>query len=521
MMNKIKLMLTGIFFAKIEKKFFRYLKSNPVAKSISEKEIVLVEFSQVFSNIIGLYFFLTQVRKNTNATFYSYLIRPQKIWTPLFIFKYKKMYQFLGISKFFYCYPDHSFSEVVEDFYQKNKLGSLDKRQLEELCFGGVWVGDLIYDSYHYKNVAATVELGSEKLELEIKEALYYYFYWRKFFSANNVKKIIVSHTVYTHFSMPMRVAIDMGIEAFQVNDAGLYRLSKERLFGYHEFFDYKKIFHSLPSDVQKEGLNWAKQRLEMRFSGAVGVDMHYSTKSAWTDKETCLLIKPSEKIKIFIALHCFFDSPHCFGLNLFPDFYEWLHFLGKISEKTDYEWYLKTHPDFLPGNIEVIEKFMILYPKFKLLPSNTSHHSIVNSGIDFVLTVYGSVGLEYSYFDVPVINASKNNIHCAFDFNLHPESQEEYEALLSDLKNVKLNIPKEEILQYYFVKNKVCQQSWVWTDPSEMFKQIGGYSGIATNNLLYYFFKVQSSDFEKRALNNARIFLDSKDYSMLMNSDV
>ena len=41
---------------------------------------------------------------------------------------------------------------------------------------------------------------------------------------------------------------------------------------------------------------------------------------------------------------------------NLAPC-YEWIKFLGKISHSTDYEWYIKTHPDFLPGNIDIIKK--------------------------------------------------------------------------------------------------------------------------------------------------------------------
>ena len=29
---------------------------------------------------------------------------------------------------------------------------------------------------------------------------------------------------------------------------------------------------------------------------------------------------------------------------SIFPDFYQWLLFLGKVSKKTDYDWYIKTH---------------------------------------------------------------------------------------------------------------------------------------------------------------------------------
>ena len=82
---------------------------------------------------------------------------------------------------------------------------------------------------------------------------------------------------------------------------------------------------------------------------------MRYSSKSAYGEHKDERLLKESSRIKVFIALHCFFDSPHSYGCNLFPDFYEWLDFLGKISLETDYDWYMKTHPDYLPGNIPII----------------------------------------------------------------------------------------------------------------------------------------------------------------------
>ena len=35
-------------------------------------------------------------------------------------------------------------------------------------------------------------------------------------------------------------------------------------------------------SEVEKEAIKISKQRLKLRFSGKVGVDMYYSTKSAF-----------------------------------------------------------------------------------------------------------------------------------------------------------------------------------------------------------------------------------------------
>ena len=40
------------------------------------------------------------------------------------------------------------------------------------------------------------------------------------------------------------------------------------------------------------------------------------------------------KKNKILIAMHNFYDSPHVFGKMLFPDFFEWLSYLVKLSIK-------------------------------------------------------------------------------------------------------------------------------------------------------------------------------------------
>ena len=89
--------------------------------------------------------------------------------------------------------------------------------------------------------------------------------------------------------------------------------------------------------------------------------------------------------------------------------------------------WYIKTHPDFLPGNLEIINELKKYFKNIKILPSNTSHHNIINSGIDFVLTVNGSVGIEYAYNKIPVINASINNPNINYNYNIHPKSIKEY----------------------------------------------------------------------------------------------
>jgi hypothetical protein len=252
--------------------------------------------------------------------------------------------------------------------------------------------------------------------------------------------------------------------------------MTEKNLWAYNDFFHYPEQFRELPEEERERGLLTARERLQRRFAGEVGVDMHYSTKSAYDRIKKGRVLRESPRLKILVATHCFFDSPHPFGVNLLPDFYEWLYFLGEISEKTDYDWYIKTHPDFLPGNIPIIEEFIRKYPKFTLVPPETSHLQLKEEGIDFGLTVYGTIGFEYAALGIPVVNASLCNPHIRYHFNLHPRTIEEYEAILMDLPNQKLSIDINEVYEYYYMAFVNNTNNWLFKDYEAFIKEIGGY---------------------------------------------
>ena len=60
-----------------------------------------------------------------------------------------------------------------------------------------------------------------------------------------------------------------------------------------------------------------------------------------------------------------------------------------------DYEWYLKTHADYEPGTLEILNDFCNSYPNFSIIDPSTSWHQLMDEGIRTVLTCYGSVGRE------------------------------------------------------------------------------------------------------------------------------
>lgn len=354
------------------------------------------------------------------------------------------------------------------------------KSDIESIAINDVWIGDLIYDSFLMDFKKPTIIKESQEFKDSLLHSIQLFVFWEDYIVRNDIKAVNLSHCVY-NTAIPLRIAIKRGIPVFQVSAPHVYRLNSLNLFAYGDFFYFHEQFLSLPAEAREAGLKEAEARIKRRFSGEIGVDMGYSTKSAYGAFKQHRLLKVSPRKKILIATHCFFDSPHSYGNNLFPDFYEWLNFLGKMTLQTDYDWYIKTHPDYLPGTKEIIDSFVAKYPRFTLLPSDSSHHQIIAEGIDVALTVYGTIGFEYAALGVPVINASLNNPHIAYEFNLHPKSIDEYRALLMSLDRLDFKIDKTQVYEYYFMRYIYNTENWLFDNYHQMIGDLGGYNAQFT----------------------------------------
>jgi len=388
------------------------------------------------------------------------------------------------------------------------------KAKIEDLHLESVWVGDLLYDTYLRLSMLPTIDPLSKKFTSFLLEFVENFVFWYDYFDNNYVCAVTVSHCVYD-LALPLRIAVQRNIDAFQANATHVYRLTKKNLFAYNDFFYFRERFSSLPVHVQKAGSALANKRIKSRFEGEVGVDMPYSTKSAFGKFKKRHLLSTSNKTKVLIAAHCFFDSPHSYGKNLFPDFYEWLEFLGVISEKTDYEWYVKTHPDYLKATKKVVCDFVNKFPKFNLLAADASHLQIIDEGIDFALTCYGTIGFEYAALGIPVINASINNPHIAYDFNMHPRSVDEYASLLENLNSIDFRIDRAQVLEYYFMKFIFNSDNLFFGDYHAFINSVGGYHAQFTVAAYSYWLSEWSNKKHKRILDDISRFIDSGDFRM------
>lgn len=479
------------------------------AMNESEAE-VLFEFTTMQTSIISYSYFANVLARKYNAKVKAYAIGEGGTVPRLL----KKIYASFNADVFSYSLNQNQMLEL-EKLYRKVYSEIQSKNDVLNLTISDVWIGDLLYDWHLRTHKVPTVVVKDPILKESLKEILYQYIYWRDYFCKHNVKAINVTHCG-SSMAIPMRIAIQHGIPAYQCNIHGCSYLTSDRLWAYN-YKDYPKEFIKLPEEERTKGLQIAKERIELRFSGEVGVDMQYSTKSAYTNYRSDRVLSNNNKTKILIATHCFFDLPHSLGVMLFPDTYEWLIFLGKISEKTDYDWYIKTHPDFIPGNIPIIEKLITKYPKIKLIPAETSHHQIIEEGIDFALTVQGTIGWEYAALGKIVVNASLVNPHIAYNFNIHPKNIDEYERILMHLPGQKLDIDINEVHEYYYMKMRLENMAnWLFHDYDSLLKDIGGYKNQFTSISYQKFLEEFSAKKHERIIHLLNNFSDSGDYCML-----
>lgn len=476
---------------------------------------ILLESSAMASSVIAFSYLANVLAMMHGAQIIAYIARSKTIKTRIENRKINKIYRSFNISDFIYHDLSMSQLENVEKLIETIFPRIKTKRDVENLRLQDVWIGDLLYDSHCMNYKLPTIDLEDSRFRVSLKNALCSYVFWRDYLDAHQVRAVVVSHTVYVQSGVITRLAIHKDIPVYQINATHLHHLTKKNLWAYDEFLYYPELFRELPEEERARGLSEAKARLRKRFSGKVGVDMHYSKKSAYGPIKKDRVLKKSTRIKILVATHCFFDSPHPYGLNLFPDFYEWLYFLGEISEQTDYDWYIKTHPDFLPGNIPIIEEFIRNYPKFTMIPFETSHLQLKEEGIDFGLSVYGTIGLEYAALGIPVVNASQCNPRIRYNFNIHPRTIEEYRQILMTLSEQKLEIDLNEVYEYYFMAFIHKVKDWLFEDYDDFIREIGGYYR-QFDPVSYAKFLDRFSDLRhNQILASLRSFVESGEYHL------
>lgn len=405
--------------------------------------------------------------------------------------------------------------------------GLKSKWDLLNITIGDVRLGDLIYDTYLRYYTVATIDLADPRLHAMILDAIAILLATEKYLAEHNVVGIFPDHTVYIYSGVLVRCAFARGIPVYMLPynpnfyilqldpqlSEGMSNVSKR-----WSYYKYRELFDLLPPDRQEAGRAEARQGLQNRLGGQMSEVLVGVT--AYGQRSEQRLLSTSEKPKILVLLHDFCDSVHAFREMLFPDFYEWAHYLLAKAGETDFEWYVKPHPNSISSkeknitNAAVVAELARKYPYIKVVEASASNRQLVEEGIVAAHTVHGTVGHELAYLGVPVVN-SGDNMHVAFDFNIHPKSVEALDELILHADRLRDHpIDPEEVEAFFYMHYFYFRErnvSPVNPFPEDWLKQPDVVGRSRKNEALTVFLEGESA--EKTAALDAYLgdFFDSK----------
>ena len=270
------------------------------------------------------------------------------------------------------------------------------------------------------------------------------------YFQTNKDIKAIILWDGVCRESFLRDIAISHGIPVYAIHYSGP-GMKCNLNFHFGDWFKYyKDFFQQLSPQEQKLGIEWAKRSLEARFAGSKS-EISYMKKSIYSVQLGERVLEQNDKIKVIICPHVLEDDLYGYGWQIFSCMIEWLDHLGKLSEQTDYDWYLKCHPAQGKRDEIFLKSFLEQYPKIKLVPTWTSPKQLKEEGIKYAFTIWGTIGHEYPALGIKVINAG-NNPHIAFDFDLNPKTEEEFDNIVFNLDKLEHKVDIQEIYKFYCI---------------------------------------------------------------------
>lgn len=494
------------FKKKNKKLFFNNHKKN--------ENVILIEIFDHPSSQVTYSYFSNILSKLNNAKIVS--IFPRKVSLKNYLYNFLSPFSPFAIQKSYgstkIIRPKYN-KKISHNIYQKIKT----KKDVIKISINKIYIGDLIYDEYLAKYKKSTLDLESKLFNDHLNEAVKLFYFWYDYISKNKVKALVLSHSVY-FVGLPGRIANYFDIPVYNVMATAAHCLNKNNFLMLSNFEFSKKKFLQLKKNVKKELILNAKKNISNNFKGLLDMKQLNDRKVSQSmfgliNKKKRVLNKNS-KFKILIATHCFQDAVHVYGNYLFEDFFEWLDFLGVQSNKFEnYEWYIKIHPAIFERNKETLFYFTKKYPKFILLPKETTHNQLIYEGIGAVLTVYGSVGYEYPLFGIPVVNASNHGPHDFYEFNFYAKNKSDYLQLIKNLPKLKVNKKKSKNQIYEYFAIRFLTSYNIYQNYNKYPKK---YRDITQGSNLYrIWLKEFSLIHHKKVLRDYEVFIKSNEFKM------
>ena len=468
MLNRILLKINPNWGLDQDEKF--WIKSLPAIKVFdTSKESLCIQSPQNYY-ILSLWFAATTTARANNInlvaldpTIFS-LKHKRDILFPIRLVygllnnffrekKWRHLYRALGVSNQIRVNQ----APLIRKFYMSKDAWRIwrslkSKEELLNLQLRGYYCGDLIYDTYLRYRIRPTVDISSISLLYFIYVAHCAIETCERLLKGNKIQNYFTSYTTYIQHGIPVRVFLKHKVNVFSAGNLQqrLKKLTEDDYYQTSTHKDYSKTFTSLSEKSDRIAVG--KSLLQNKFKGIIDQSTAYMKSSAFNLSGE----QPKELLNFdgVIFLHDFYDSPHIYANMLFPDFFEWVEFTFKIILKYQLNIGVKPHPNQTTESSRDIEYLKHKYPSLQWINPKTSNVHILNSGIKFGISVYGTVLHELAYHGIIPICAG-DNPHAAFNFVFFPKSRDEYERMI--LNPGKLILPsdcQDQVATFYYMHN-------------------------------------------------------------------
>lgn len=382
-----------------------------------------------------------------NITYYSFwmwiLIIPRVLKDlSHFIIReeWKILYKKFGIKIYYSAGKISPFKKLLNFILAiKFFINLKDGQELLNHVFKEIKCGDLIYDSFIRFNKKSTLNVNDFTLILYIYDCYNQIDYFTELASVKKIEKYYSTYSTYISHGIPVRVFLSKGIKVFIIGYSTFELLKIKELTETDDtqvspHWSYRKIFSTLENkhNLIKIGL----RKIEKRLKGFENLE--YMRVNQFDFKSS---LEFDSKFDGVLFIGDFFDSQHIYRSMVFEDLYNWLIYTINLTLEFKLNIGFKPHPNQLPESEVLINKIRKKYPDIKWINANTPNNQIFDSGIEFGISVYGTVLSELAYHKIKPICCGDNP--CSnYDFIFEAKTKKDYKAMI--LGNKKLEFKND-----------------------------------------------------------------------------
>ena len=361
--------------------------------------------------------------------------------------KWRKIYRTLGVDTFvrdnnsLRYWKSKDLGKLIKLFF-----GTKIKRQVLDLEFNTIYLGDLVYDTYLRYYNQPTINLLNFNFLSVLFHSISLTRKLEHFITKFDLKFYVAQYSNYLNSGIPCRLITKNDIKTLALgNDLNIVKelnVKDYKRAPNHKF--YKQRFEK--SDGKQRKIEIGIQRLKKRFSGQIDI---IGMRNSSFSKESNTI---DSNIEGVVFLHDLFDAQHMYEGFCFNDLYEWTLFNLKLISNEKLNIGVKPHINQRKESSVIISKLKKEFPDIYWIDPKTSNVEIFKS-ISFGCTVFGTIITELAYHNILPISCGDNPTS-SFDFHYQAKSPEDYKSIILNYKKhvSNYNPSKKEIGAFVFM---------------------------------------------------------------------